>query len=437
MTEPVSALSNDKKIHPHLEGGIVHGNCESYQRKDATIATDRDEEMRQSQKVLCIKVSGFPIVQTDSNSTLCQVPTCKCCSKNCPTSSDEENGSVTKTQEIEEDSQGTPILGKLSFVLSPMPVIPKRGCMNTSGYIKLMTKLLDLRREGNFVVHEQIIREKLAKKWPEEPVDVDMEASLENARAKAFYYQNDVSGAKRILKRVLKLELQLKNPGILIGRALTLLTPVYRDQGKFGKAMRCKEKAQKVLELQDSHEDKAELYQSYGALLNSLPPSNITRKTRKAEAYQSYELACRYSFNNRGREYISVKMAALFLESCSQAANNNTHICGEEVREAKRLLDLAEFCDGTMPLGTKIKHLLLRSDQYCFDQNIAMAIEKAKEAMELIKRHGFELERDSAKKRLSRLYDLQRQEKKELFSSELCSSSEYQPDSEGDSSCLE
>lgn len=130
-------------------------------------------------------------------------------------------------------------------------------------------------------------------------------------------------------------------------------------------------------------------------------------------------------------------MAALLLESCSQAANNNTHICGEEVREAKRLLDLAEFCDGTMPLGSKIKHLLLRSDQYCFDQNIAMAIEKAEEAMELIDRHGFKLERDSAKKRLSRLNDLQRQEKKELFSSELCSSSEYQPDNEGDSSCVE
>ena len=203
----------------------------------------------------------------------------------------------------------------------------------------------------------------------------------------------------------------MKNPGILIGRALNLLRAVY--------------------------EDKAELYQSYGALLNSLPAANITRDTRKTTAYKSYELACQYAVINR--EYINVKMAALLLKSCSKAANNNTHICKEDVMKAKRHLDLTESrtADGKMALGTRIKHLLLRSDQYCSEQNNAMAIEKAEEARVLILRHGFELELDSAEKRIRRLSDMQRLEKGEWVSSELCSSSENQTESEGDSSCLE
>ena len=435
--DPVCTLSYDRKIHPLLEGGIVHGKRESHHRKGAATETDQDQEIRQSQKVLRIKVSGFSIIQNGSNSTPCQVPTCKYDSKNLPTSSDEESDSVTKTQEIEEDRQGTQvysILGKPSSVHSPMPVIPKRGCMNTSGYILLITKLHYLQDKGEFELHEQIIREQLARRSPE---DVDMEVSLKIERAMALFFQNNGKDAKRILKFVLKLEPQLKNPGILIGRALNLLTAVYKRQSKFGNAMRCVQEAQKALELQDSHEDKAELYQSYGALLNSLPAANITRDTRKTTAYKSYELACQYAVINR--EYINVKMAALLLKSCSKAANNNTHICKEDVMKAKRHLDLTESrtADGKMALGTRIKLLLLRSDQYCFEQNNAMAIEKAEEAKVLIQRHGFELELDSAERRISRLSDMLRLEKGEWSRSDLCSSSENQTDSEGDSSCLE
>ena len=353
------------------------------------------------------------------------------------TSSDEENDSVTKPLDIEEDSQGIQvdlILGQPSPVHSPMPVIPKRGCMNTSGYILLITKLHHLQDKGEFELHEQIIREQLARRSPE---DVDMKTILEIERAKAFYFQNNLKGTKRILKFVLKLEPQLKNPGILTGRALNLLTAVYKRQRKFGNAMRCVQEAQKALELQDSHDDKGELYYSYGALLESLPAVNITRDTRKIKAYKSYELACQYTVINR--EYINTKMAALLLKPCSEVANNNTHICKEDVMLAKRHLDLTESrtADGNMALGTRIKHLLLRSDQYCFEQNNAMAIEKAEEARVLIQRHGFELELDSAEKRISRLSDIQKLEKGEWLSNELCSSSENQTESEGDSSCLE
>ena len=427
------AHTDEVQTREPVTGGIVHGKFKSHHRKHAAKATDRDQEMRRSQSVLLIKAfrfSGFPIIQNGSNNTLCHV-------QSCLTSSDEENDSVTKTLDIEEDSRGTQvdmILGQLSSIHSPMPVIPKRGFMDTFGHTQLVTKLYDLRGEGRFEVHEQMIREQLAKKSRK---DVDMKAILEIERAKAFYFQNNLKGTKTILKSVLKRELQMKNPGILTGRALNLLTAVYKRQRKFGNAMRCVEKAQKALELQDSHDDKGELYYSYGALLESLPAVNITRDTRKIKAYKSYELACKFTVINR--EYINTKMAALLLKPCSEVANNNTHICKEDVMKAKEHLDSTESrtADGNMGLGTRIKYLLLRSDQHYFEKNIAMAFEKAEEAMGLILAHRFELELDSAEKRIRRLSDMQGLEKGEWLSSESCSSSEDQTDREGDSSSLE
>ena len=431
------AYTDEVQTREPVTGGIAHGKFKSHHRKHAAKATDQDQEMRRSQSVLSIKASGFPIIQNGSNNTLCHVQTCKCCNKSCLTSSDEENDSVTKPLDIEEDSQGIQvdlILVQLSSVHSPMPVIPKRGFMNTFGHIQLVTKLYDLRGEGRFEAHEQMIREQLAKKSPK---DVDMEAILEIERARAFYFQNNLKGTKRILKFVLKLEPQLKNPGILTGRALNLLTAVYKRQRKFGNAMRCVEKAQKALELQDSHDDKGELCYSRGALLDSLPAPNSARDTRKTEAYKSYQRACQYTVNNR--EYINIKMADLLLKPCFKVAKNNTDICKEDVMKAKRHLDLTESrtADGNMELGTRIKYLLLRSDQHYFEQNIAMAVEKAEEAMGLILAHRFELELDSAEKRIRRLSDMQGLEKGEWLSSESCSSSEDQTDREGDSSSLE
>ena len=424
------AHTDEVQTREPVTGGIVHGKFKSHHRKHAAKATDRDQEMRRSQSVLLIKASDFPIIQNGSNNTLCHV-------QSCLTSSDEENDSGTKTLDIEEDSRGTQvdlILGQLSSVHSPMPVIPKRGFMNTFGHTQLVTKLYDLRGEGRFEVHEQMIREQLAKKSRK---DVDMKAILEIERAKAFYFQNNLKGTKTILKSVLKRELQMKNPGILTGRAWNLLTAVYKRQRKFGNAMRCVEKAQKALELQDSHDDKGELCYSRGALLDSLPAPNSARDTRKTEAYKSYQRACQYTVNNR--DYINIKMADLLLKHCSKVAKNNTDICKEDVMKAKRHLDLTESrtADGNMGLGTRIKYLLLRSDQHYFEKNIAMAVEKAEEAMGLILAHRFELELDSAEKRIRRLSDMQGLEKGEWLSSESCSSSEDQTDSEGDSSSLE
>ena len=419
---PICSHTNDEKTQPTREEGTVGGNCET---KTANKAT----QIKQSTKILCIiKIPpGFPMVQIGSNSKLCQVQSCQWCSKNCHSSSDDENDSVTKIQEVEADSHGAQVdsvfepKGKLC---PKMPVIEKRGCLKSSQYISLIAELHDLRGRGDFVAHEQRIQKQLAKTG-----DVDMEASLQIERAMALYFQNNVKDAKKILKFVHKQERQLKNPGILTGRALNLLTAVYKRQGKFGYAMECVEKATSALEHQDSREDKAELYHSYGALLNSLSAA----KSNKKEAYKSFEKACQYTSNNRG--YSIVKMAALLLEFCSKAVNNDTSLYKEDVMKAKRLLDLVG--DNNMGLGTKIKYLFLRSVQYRFEQNVAMAMEKAEEAMELIHRHSFELERGSAEKLIRHLSaELLRQENEEWRNREMANN-EYLADSEGESSCVE
>ena len=317
------------------------------------------------------------------------------------------------------------------MIYSSMPVIPKRGCLNSSRYILLITELHDLRDKGDFVAHEQIVQKILASRSAE---DVDMEASLQIERAMALYLQDDFKGAKKILKFFLKHEPRLKNPGILTGRALNLLTAIYTSQGKFGNAMTCVERATSALEHQDSRKDKASLFHSYGALLNSLPAAKSTQVTRitKENAWRSYEIACQYTSNETCEECLHLKMADMLLKSRSKAVSNDNCLSKEDVMKAKRLLNLVEFrtADVKMALGTNIKLLLLRSDQYCFEQNVAMAMQTAKAARELILRHGFELELVSAENRISHLSEMLRQENEEWRNREMGSSNDYLADSE-------
>ncbi|KAL9962891.1 hypothetical protein ACROYT_G032042 [Oculina patagonica] len=331
----------------------------------------------------------------------------KSCSKNCYhgySSSDEENTADTcKIEEVEADSHAHLDLfeheTKCFKMISPaMPVIQKRGCMNTFQYVLLITKLKHLQGTGDVVGHEQMVRKKMAELRL--AADPDMEASLQIERAKALYYQNNIEDAKKILKLVIKQEQTLENPGILVGRALNLLTAVYNRQRKFGKAMDCVTRANTCLEGQDSADDKAELHHSYGALLAALPAAKNpeARPGTNEEAYKSYEMA------------------------------------DDNVLKAKKHLDLVEF-RAAENLALRIKLLLLRSDQYLCEDKVAMAMEKAQEANELIHRHGFQLKFDSATKRIEHLsaIDIQKQENKVQWNSELCSSSssENLADSEG------
>ena len=438
---PICSHSNEEKTQLTRGEGTVGGNCETAHREESVATANKDTDIKQSAKIFSIKVSGFSMVQTGSNSKLYIVQSCKRCSKNCHSSSDEGNDSVTKNQEVEADSQGAQddsvfeLKGKLGskMIHFPVPHIKKRGCLKSSRYILLIAELHDLRGSGDFVAHEQIVQKQLATTR-----DVDMKASLQIERAMALYFQNNVEDAKKTLKFVLKQELQLKNPGILTGRALNLLTAVYKRQGKFGYAKACVEKATSALEhqeYQDSRDDRAELHHSHGALLGALP----AKKSTQQKAYECYKKACQCTSSNREYMYINVKMAALLLKYCStfsEAVNDDTSLSEEDdLDAAKKHLDLVG--NTNMGLGTNIKHLLLRSDLYCLKQNVPMAIERAKEARELIHRHGFELELVSAEKRISHLSELPRQVNEEWRIREMGSSNEYLADSEGQSACVE
>ena len=375
-----------------------------------------------------IIVSGCSVAQCGSDTKAVRVQSCKLCSKNCYSSSDEESEAVVpiKISEVQSDSQ----THVNTLIYSPMPVIPKRGCMNTSQYSSTMTKLNELRSTGDFNGHEQLFKTKMAKL--KSTPDFDMEMTLQIEKGMALYFQNNIKDAKKVLKIVVKQEKQLKNPGILVGRALNLLTAVYKRQGKFGNAMECVERARACLEDQDSAHDKAELHHSYGALITALPAAKepVTAQATKEEAYKSYQMAGHYAENDVFQEYVHVKMAALLLAGA--CTRGERIVDKEDVMNAKKHLDFVEFkVADNMALGTRIKLLLLRSDQYLYEDKVAMAMEKAQEANVLIQRHGFELEFTPAKSRIDHLSTMLGQENEEWQEKEFNSSTnDYLTESE-------
>ena len=120
------------------------------------------------------------------------------------------------------------------------------------------------------------------------------------------------------------------------------------------------------------------------------------------------------------QEYVHVKMAALLLESRSRGERI---VDKDDVMNAKKHLDFVEFkVADNMALGTRIKLLLLRSDQYLYEDKVGMAMEKAQEANALIHQHGFELEFAPAKSRIDLLSTMLGQENRGWQETEFSSS---------------
>ena len=282
-------------------------------------------------------VSGCSVAQLGSDTKAVQVQRRKSCNKNCYSSSDEESEAAIplKIPEVQADSQA-----HNTSVYFPVQVIQKRGCMNTSHYSSTMTKLRELLHTGDFDGHKQLVETEMAKL--KRAPDFDMEMSLLIEKGMALYFQNNIKDAEGTLQIVVRQKRQLKNPGILVGRALNLLTAVYKRQGKFGIAMKCFEKARERLEGQDSAYDKAELHYSYGALIMAIPAVKDpkTVQATKEEAYNSYQRAAGYECI----KYVYVKMAALLLESRSRGeiTVKFPRKAKEDVMKAKKHLDFVE-----------------------------------------------------------------------------------------------
>ena len=396
---------------------IISENCTSLMKHETTT----NGNMKIQGTEVCIDVSGYSMAQFGSDTKALEVQSCKLCSTNgstyCYSSSDEETKAVAlKFPEVQASSH----VNVNMLIYSPMPVIQKRGCMSTSWYFKIIANLRGKQNIGDFDGHEQLVEKLIVKS--RSVADSDMEMSLQFERAMALYYQNKIKDAKKMLKIVVKQEKQLINPGILVGRALNLLTAVYKRQGKFGNAMKCVERARACLEGRDSAHDKAELHHSYGALIVAMPAAKNpeTVRTTMEEAYKSYQMADYYEF----QKYHHVKMAYLLFESSLRGETIVDFRCKEDVMTAKKHLDFVEpKLTDNESLASKIPFLLLRSDRYLFEDNIAMAMEKVQEAIALIGKHGFELEFASAKSRIDRLSSMIRQENVEWREKELSSSS--------------
>ena len=325
-------------------------------------------------------------------------------------SSDEEEESASKNQEIGTIRNRKYQIKIIYSLPLEIPVVKKQGCLNSSWYIFLIAELKDLQDKGDFEGHEQRIQKELTKRSAK---NTDLRASLQIERAVVLYMQgnDNLKEAKKIAKDVLNLEKQMTNPEVLTARALNLLTSIYKSQRKFGKARKCVQQATTALKYHDSSVDRAELYQSYGGYICALPVAKCCPITQKETAYNSYIRAHDCATDPVDREYIIVKMAKLLLGSDDLVSEN-------DVVQAKKHLNSIEHGPDAdnMAVGTKINLVLLRSDQFRLEGNVAMAMEKALEARALIEKYdGFERQLASAQKRIDRL--------SEIFSPE-CGSSE-------------
>jgi len=102
------------------------------------------------------------VAQLGSDTKAFEVRSCKLRSrKNCYSSSDEEREAsvALKISELQADSHADVNM----LICSPMPVIPKSGCMNTSHYFSVITELQELRGIGDLDGHEQLIETQIAK----------------------------------------------------------------------------------------------------------------------------------------------------------------------------------------------------------------------------------------------------------------------------------
>ena len=392
-------LGNDDEIQLSTEETAMGGNC-LVDCQSSTIPANQVmnvEFTKPAEDTYCITVSSAKLVEIVSEGKVSKGQN----SVNVYSSSDEEEESASENQEIGTIRNRRYQIKIIYSLPLEMPVVKKRGCLNSPRYICLIEELKDLQDKGDFEGHEQRIQKELAERSAK---NTDLRASLQIERAVVLYMQgnDNLKEAKKIAKDVLNLEKQMTNPEVLTARALNLLTSIYKSQKKFGKARECVEQATTALKYHDSSVDRAELYQSYGGYICALPVAKCCPITQKETAYNSYIRAHDCATDPVDREYIIVKMAKLLLGSDDLVSEN-------DVVQAKKHLNSIEHGPDAdnMAVGTKINLVLLRSDQFRLEGNVAMAMEKALEARALIEKYdGFERQLASAEKRIHHLSEI-------------------------------
>ena len=258
----------------------------------------------------------------------------------------------------------------------------------------------------------------------------DMELALIIEQGVSFMYHKQLGRSKRYFTSVIELaeHCQLRNPNILIARAYLLLAANYNSRARKTKnvsdIMECLRRSEDLLQNHDSPEDVAEMYFTSGIVWLSymsyrIPDDERNSKARmeireRAKTYYERAIAiCKKDPRSRVQlkrlTYCHLGLAALLLDCSSPVARTRIKVIpSQDLKDARKHLDIIEHQLGDIPPGTRVQILKKRSDQYYRQgpEMYQLAKETAQDALQMARSHEFNTELESLQERLDFLDQL-------------------------------
>jgi len=259
--------------------------------------------------------------------------------------------------------------------------------------------------------------------------DADMELALIIEQGVSFWLHKQLTKSKLYFNTVIKLaeHCQLRNPNILIARAYFLLAANYgsraRKTRKVSSALKCLRRSEALLQDHESPEDWAEMYCILGsvwsAYMSTVPDVDRYAKARneiQGNAKKYYERAiaiCKKDPRSRVQHkkltYCHLGLAALLLDCTSTVARSQLKVIpSQDLKDARRHLDIVEYELGDVSQGARVQILKTRSDHYYRQgpEMYQLAKETAQDALQMARRHEFNTELDSLQEQIDFLGQL-------------------------------
>lgn len=296
-----------------------------------------------------------------------------------------------------------------AWVDRPLPLIKIQGFLKGIQCEKILSRLESRQDNAKFEDHERDVTARMQSfadgKHP------DMSLALKIEQAVAFSYQKEFTKSKSMFTSVIisvkNQTCQVTNPNILMARAyfLKVADPMERPRRLMAKFFEYLRRSEFLLQMHDSPEDWAELYQTYGCLwldyMSLIPDNRCAHNTARDNAKLCFEKAItfsqqdpRYRVQIKRQMYAYIKLATILLQCCSNAARiQEKTIPSCDIERAKKHLDKVEFELGKyIPMGTWIQLLKTRSDQFYRQGSYNLAKETVEEAYRLASLHKFDTE---------------------------------------------
>ena len=259
--------------------------------------------------------------------------------------------------------------------------------------------------------------------------DADMELALIIEQGVSFWLHKQLTKSKLYFNTVIKLteHCQLRNPNILIARAYFLLAANYSSRArkirKVSSALKCLRRSEALLKDHESPEDWAEMYCILGsvwlAYMSMVPEDDRNAKARneiqeKAKKYYERAIAiCKKDPRSRVQHkkltYCHLGLAALLLDCTSTVARSQLKVIpSQDLKDARRHLDIVEYELGDVSQGSRVQILKTRSDHYYRQgpEMYQLAKDTAQDALQMARRHEFNTELDSLQEQIDFLGQL-------------------------------